>query len=82
MDENHCGHREKQTELETISKTNSRSLVLLKRMNENSKSLLKAFKGRITLETILPTNLNEYPNPIQEGHRLANHIWLIKDTQR
>ena len=51
-------------------------------MNENLESLLKAFKGRITPKTILPTNLQEYPNPIQEGHRLANHMRLInKDTQ-
>ena len=25
--------------------------------------------------------MQAYPNPIQEGHRLANHMQLIKDTQ-
>ena len=76
-----CTKREKHIEFETISKTNSRALVLLEKVNEDLELLLKAFKGRITLETKLATNLQEYPNPIQEGHRLANHMWLIKDTQ-
>ena len=67
--------------LETTSKTSSRSLVLLEKINENLESLLKAFEGRITNKTILPSNLQEYPNPIQEGHRLAKHMKLIKDTQ-
>ena len=44
-------------------------------------SLLKAFEGQISNETILPENLQEYPNPIEEGHRLAKHMKLIRDTQ-
>ena len=79
--ENHITQKEKQIESKTVSKTNFGGLVLLEKVNENLESLLKAFKGRIAAETILPRNLQEYPNPIQEGHRLTNHMWLVKDTQ-
>ena len=67
--------------LERNSKTNSGGLVLLERVNENLESLLKAFEGRISKETNLRENLQEYPNPIKEGHRLAKHMKLIRDTQ-
>ena len=53
----------------------------MEKVNENLESLLKAFKGKITKETILLANLQDYLNPIQEGHRLAKLMRLIKDTQ-
>ena len=67
--------------LETTSKTSLGGSVLLEKVNENLKSLLKVFEGRISKETILLENLQEYPNPIEEGHRLAKHMNLIRDTQ-
>ena len=42
---------------------------------------LRAFEGKISKETVLPDNLQEYPNPIEESHRLAKHMKLIRDTQ-
>ena len=67
--------------LDGNSKTSSGGLVLLEKVNENLESLLKAFEGRISKETVLPDNLQEYPNPIEESHRLAKHMKLIRDTQ-
>ena len=67
--------------LERNSKTSSRGFVLLEKVNENLESLLKAFEGRISKETVLPNSLQEYPNPIEESHRLAKHMKLIRDTQ-
>ena len=67
--------------LETTSKTSSGGSVLLEKVNENLETLLKAFEGRISKETILPENLQEYPNPIEEVHRLARHVKLIRDAQ-
>ena len=67
--------------LEENSKTSSGGLVLLEKVNENLESLLKAFEGRISKETVLPDNLQNYPNPIEESHRLAKHMKLIRDTQ-
>ena len=43
--------------------------------------MLKAFEGRIYKEMVLPDNLQNYPNPIEESHRLAKHMKLIRDTQ-
>ena len=43
--------------LERNSKTSSRGSILLEKVNENLESLLKAFEGRISKETILPKNL-------------------------
>ena len=54
---------------------------MLEKVNENLESLLKAFEGRISKEMVLLDNLQKYPNPIEEGHRLANHMKLIRDTQ-
>ena len=54
---------------------------MLDKVNENLESLLKAFEGRISKETVLPDNLQNYPNPIEEIHRLAKHMKLIRDTQ-
>ena len=67
--------------LEGNSKTSSGGSVLLEKVNENLESLLKAFEGRISKEMVLPDNLQEYPNPIEESHRLAKHMKLIRDTQ-
>ena len=67
--------------LEGSSKTSSGGSVLLEKVNENLESLLKAFEGRISKETILPNNLQEYPNPIEESHRLAKHMKLVRDKQ-
>ena len=67
--------------LETTSKTCSGCLVLLQKVNENLESLLKAFEGWISNETILPKSLQENPNPIEQGHRLAKHMKIIRDTQ-
>ena len=67
--------------LEENSKTSSGGSVLLEKVNENLESLLKAFEGRISKETVLPDNLQDYPNPIEESHRLAKHMKLIRDTQ-
>ena len=78
MSEAKKGHKES---LEGNSKTSSRGLVLLEKVNENLESLLKAFEGQISKGTILLENLQEYPNPIEEGHRLARHMKLIRDTQ-
>ena len=67
--------------LEENSKTSSGGSILLEKVNENLESLLKAFEGRISKETVLPNNLQNYPNPIEESHRLAKHMKLIRDTQ-
>ena len=67
--------------LEENSKPSSGGSVLLEKVNENLESLLKAFEGRISKETVLPDNLQDYPNPIEESHRLAKHMKLIRDTQ-
>ena len=53
-----------QNKTHTISKTSSGDSVLMEKMNENLEAILKAFDARITPETILPKNLQEYPNPI------------------
>ena len=67
--------------LEENSKTRLGGSSLLEKVNENLESLLKAFEGRISKETVLPNNLQNYPNPIKESHRLAKHLKLIRDTQ-
>ena len=67
--------------LEATSKTSLGGSILLAKVNENLESLLKGFEGQISKETILPKNLQEYPDPIEESHRLARHMKLIKDTQ-
>ena len=53
----------------------------MEKVNENLEALLKAFDARITSNTVLPPTLQEYPNPIQEKHRLAEHMKLIKEMQ-
>ena len=67
--------------LDATSKTSSGGSILLEKVNENLESLLKAFEGQISKKTILLENLQEYPNPIEESHRLARHMKLIRDTQ-
>ena len=66
---------------EEISKTSSGGSVLMEKVNENLEALLKAFDARITSNMILPPTLQEYPNPIQEKHRLVEHMKLIKEIQ-
>ena len=73
--------RRPMTSLEENSKTSSGGSILLEKVNENLESLLKAFEGRISKETVLPDNLQNYPNLIEESHRLAKHMKLIRDTQ-
>ena len=66
---------------EEISKTSSGGSVLMEKVNENLEALLKAFDARITSNTVLPPKLQEYPYPIQEKQRLAEHMKLIKEMQ-
>ena len=64
-----------------ISKTSLGGSMLMEKVNENLEALLKAFDARIMSNTILPPKLQKYPNPIQEKHRLAEHMKLIKEMQ-
>ena len=64
-----------------ISKTSSGGSVLMEKVNENLEALLKAFDARIKPDTVLPKELKEYPNPMEEKRRLADHSQLIRDTQ-
>lgn len=70
--------KEKQDEL---SKTSSGGSILMEKVNENLEALLKDFEGHIKLDTSLPNNLQEYPNPIQEKECLDENLRLIQETQ-
>ena len=60
-----------------ISKTSSGGSVSMEKVNENLEALLKAFDARIKPDTALPKDLKEYPNPMEEKRRLAEHSQLI-----
>ena len=62
--EDHTAQNKKEAKTEVGSKTSSGGSILLEKVNENLESLLRALKGRVTLKTTLPTNLQDYPNPI------------------
>ena len=53
----------------------------MEKVNENLEALLKAFDARIKPDTVLPKELQEYPNPIEEKKKLVEYSQLINDTQ-
>ena len=61
--------------------TNSGGLVLVDKINETLESILKAYEKRLTVDTVIPPKLKEYPSPIQEKVNLVKHQALIRDTQ-
>lgn len=56
-----------------VSKTSLGDSVLMEKVNKNVEALLKAFDARIKPDTILPKQLKEYPNPMEEKRRLAKY---------
>ena len=54
---------------------------MVDKINKTLESILKAYEKHLTVDTVIPPKLKEYPSPIQEKVNLVKHHVLIKDMQ-